>query len=282
MQAQPTPTRENADRALEKVLALFESGNLPTMVAQTVIHRMESDAPSAAWSLGNQLLMLLAGTTDARGFRQWQAVGRNVLKGAKAFHILAPVTVKGDPVIDPATGVERPTYRCVGFKAVPVFRMEDTNGAPITQADYTPATMPPLLDVAARLGVSVRWAPFLESAYGWYSPSSREITLCTHDVSTFFHELAHAAHGTFRELKGGQHAGQEIVAETVAATLCQLYGFEGYLAKSHEYIRAYAKGTDPAKAAMRLLTDVQRCLDVILQPAATAAPAPAPLGMVAA
>jgi hypothetical protein len=59
--------QETAEKALADVLALFESDRLPATIAETLIHRAEGDSPSAAWSLGNQLLMLLAGTTDARG-----------------------------------------------------------------------------------------------------------------------------------------------------------------------------------------------------------------------
>jgi hypothetical protein len=35
--------------------------------------------------------MLLAGTSDARGFGQWDEAGRWVVKGTKAFHILGPI-----------------------------------------------------------------------------------------------------------------------------------------------------------------------------------------------
>src|SRR4051794_40846156 len=45
-----------------------------------------------AWSLCNQLLVLLAGTADARGYRQWQEGGRHVKKGAKSIRILASCT----------------------------------------------------------------------------------------------------------------------------------------------------------------------------------------------
>ncbi len=38
--------------------------------------------------------MLMNETEDARGFRQWEKVGRRVKKGAKAFYILAPVRKK--------------------------------------------------------------------------------------------------------------------------------------------------------------------------------------------
>jgi hypothetical protein len=59
---------------------------------------------------------------------------------------------------------------------------------------------------------------------------------------------------------------QEIIAETVAAVLCRLYGYDGYLAEAREYIGWYAGQERPERAVMRLLGDVQRVLDVILEP----------------
>src|SRR5436309_43588 len=79
---------EAAEDALTEIVALFESGNLPESIAQTTIQRLADDCPSARWSLGNQLLALLAGTSDARGYKQWAEVGRHVKKGARAFRIL--------------------------------------------------------------------------------------------------------------------------------------------------------------------------------------------------
>lgn len=90
--------------------------------------------------------------------------------------------------------------------------------------------------------------------------------LCTHDVDAFFHELAHGIHNTIRPLQGGQHADQEIVAETVAAVLCEMYGYQGYLYHGFEYIKHYADTADAAetvKAIMKVLADVQKVLEVI-------------------
>jgi hypothetical protein len=38
--------------------------------------------------------VFIAGTEDARGFKQWKEVNRYVKKGAKAFVILAPRFIK--------------------------------------------------------------------------------------------------------------------------------------------------------------------------------------------
>src|SRR5580692_10390172 len=59
--------RAEADSALGEIVDMFETGELPELVAQTMIARAEGVAPMVQWSLGNQLLAIRAGTTDARG-----------------------------------------------------------------------------------------------------------------------------------------------------------------------------------------------------------------------
>ena len=91
----PSRAQQAAADALTSILGMFESGDdLPEAVATVMIARLEGLAPMASWSLGNQLLALRAGTTDARGYRQWQGVGRHVAKGCRAFYILGPRTRK--------------------------------------------------------------------------------------------------------------------------------------------------------------------------------------------
>jgi hypothetical protein len=172
---------------------------------------------------------------------------------------------------DPATGEELERTAVVGFVGVPVFKLEDTDGEPVVRPDYKPAELPPLFDVAGRLGVEVRWLPTDGRAYGYYCHGREEVVLCSPDAAVFWHELGHAAHQRVlersgRALKGGQHAGQETVAETVAAVIARLYDVElGQITTSADYIRGYAG--DPAKAVMRVLAEVQACLDLILEPA---------------
>jgi hypothetical protein len=265
------PSRqERADEALRSILDLFESDELPERIAETVIARAEGCSPSANWSLGNQLLMLLAGTTDARGFRQWKEVGRSVDKGAKAVYILGPVTRKIRET-DETTGEESERPIVTGFTTIPVFRIEDTNGASVEPPDYRPAEFPPLYDVAQAWGIRVEYAPFVARFKGYYRPSTDRIMLCSHDARVYLHELAHAAHARVlrargESLKGGQHAGQEIVAELTAAVLCRLYDLDGFLASSREYIADNSNG-NPGRGAMRVLNDVQACLRLLLEDA---------------
>ena len=250
---------------------MFESGNLPAAVARTVICGQAK--PCDKWSLGNRLLMMISGTDDARGFNQWQEVGRRVKKGAKAIYILAPVVKKKVTrriETDPETGEEREVEQVrtvtVGFRDIPVFRVEDTEGEPLP--DYAPPEPPPLFDVAKRFVENVKYRPFVGGYYGYFRPATKEIVLNTHDARTFFHELAHAVHHQVKPsgIKGGQYAEQEIVAETVACALCEMYGYSGYVWHGWEYIRRYAAldGQQALKAVMGVLADVEKVLDVIL------------------
>ncbi len=270
----PSRRQEAAEDALTAILEMFDSGELPEMIARTCIARLEGLAPCANWSLGNQLLMLRQGTTDARGFQQWKEVARNVCKGSKAVYILAPLTRKRTEK-DAETGEEMTRPFVAGFVGVPVFRYEDTEGLPIEREQYDPPAMPPLFEVAGALGVSVVWAPFATDALGFYQPNRERIVLCSHDENVFLHELAHAAHRRVlqargADLAGGQSESQEVVAEVVAATLCKLYGLDGYLWHGAEYVRSYAADKSPAKAALRVLGDVQAVLYLIIEAAGEA------------
>lgn len=271
---EPSKAQAAAAEALTSVLGMFESGDdLPEAVATVMIARLEGLAPMASWSLGNQLLALRAGTTDARGYRQWQQVGRHVAKGCRAFYILGPRTRKLTET-DAATGEETSRAIVTGFVGIPVFRFEDTEGMAIERENFDPPQLPPLHGVAAALGVSVEYAPAPHGCdyAGFYMPERERIVLVTHAERTFFHELAHAAHarilrGRGEDLAAGATA--EIVAETVAAALCALYGFGGYLYQGREYVKHYAEsvGLSAERAAFKCLADVQASLYLIVETA---------------
>ena len=92
-----------ANSVLDEVVGMFERDELPDLIAQTTIARLEG-APIGRWSLLNQLQAIKASTTDARGFRQWQEVGRQVKRGCRAFYILGPRMIgEEDPTLERRT-----------------------------------------------------------------------------------------------------------------------------------------------------------------------------------
>lgn len=269
--------KARTEEAVAAFLRMIETRRFPEVVGKLTILSRASDAPSAKWSAGNQALMIAAGTMDARGFRQWEEVGRRVKKGAKALYIFAPRTVKRVE-IDETTGEEIERYVLIGFTTTPVFRVEDTEGAPLPA--YDPPRLPPLIEVARAFGVSVTYAPQAGAWGGYYAPGREEIVLCTHAERVFFHELAHAAHYRLPEnaaTAASDTARKEIVAETAAAALCHIYGYRGYEAQSARYVEHYA-GTsgNPEKTLrelMRYVGEVKAVLELILTTADQLVPA---------
>jgi len=251
-----------------KLLTMFEQGTFPPATARTVIARIAGDEkPCSSWSILNQLIVLMSGTDDARGYRQWQEANRYVTKGAKAVYILVPLTRKTTVIVnDTNTGESREEARNIirGFKPTPVFRYEDTNGEPLPDYSYNPPTLPPLYNVARHYGM-VRYCAANGSILGSCSQLGT-LTLYSHDIDVFFHELAHQVHNTIKPLKGGQHTDQELVAEMTSCVLCELYGFLDYQWQGWEYMKAYTD-EDPIKtlrAIGLILNDVESVVMKIL------------------
>ena len=260
----------NLNEAVQNLMEMFRNQNFPEQVAFTIIKRRNTDSaakPSDRWSLGNLLIMAFIGkTADARTYKQWQAVNRYVKRGSKAFNIFAPMTRK---VKSSDTKNADDSYILIGFKPLPVFRYEDTEGEPLQKADYTPPVMPPFFDVAEKLGLSVSWEAFDNQAYGWFSPNSNSITLSSQDAFIYFHELAHAVNATFEDLKQNRQKA-EIVADLTAAVLCELQGISGYQQQTYYYIQQYCQDKSDngvIKAILNVLNDVEKIATIIIDTA---------------
>ncbi len=141
--------KEKIKQVLDGILERFKSGDIPEAVAYSM-YPMADDIPSAKWSLLNRILMFVAGTSDARGYKQWLSVNRYVKRGSKCFHILVPYIRK---IEDEETGEEKETL--VGFMSRPVFRYEDTDGEPLDSAELRILeVLLQLLQIDVPLGVS--------------------------------------------------------------------------------------------------------------------------------
>jgi hypothetical protein len=254
--------------ALSRIVNLFSTTELHKTVATAYIHT--AGKPSEKWSLSNQLIMLVSGTRDGRTYGAWQSAGRHVKKGSKAFYILEPRYVTkartdhetGEPVLHEGKPV---TYQVLaGFRASPRFRYEDTEGKPLEE--YRPRQLPPLMDVAEKWGMKVRYENTTVGEEGYYEPDTNTVVLCVEDPSVFFHELAHKAHSKFEQLKHMQDPEQEAVAELSACTLADIYGYD-VKGNSYDYIARYARGHSPeqvGRLCMKVLDKVKKVLDIIL------------------
>lgn len=256
------------EEAVSKLMKMFKSGEFPAQLATTIIRKSEADViPSDSWSLGNRILMTAQKTGDARGYKQWQEVNRQVKKGSKAIYILAPLTKKVKE-IDAETGEETTKVIVYSFRPLPVFRYEDTEGEPLPDYDYKPKKYPPFFDVAEKLGLSVEYRAKRSNFLGRYSPSTSSIQLCSEDAHVYYHELAHAVHNTFVDLKTYDADKAEIVAEFTASVLCELTGTKGYETQSYEYIKRYCGGAEKPegvlKKIMGVLSEVEKIVLTVI------------------
>jgi len=254
--------QDRVKQVLNNIVEKFKSGDIPEAVALATYPA--ANIPSSKWSFLNRTLMFLSGTGDARGFRQWHEVKRKVKKGSKAIYILVPCFKKET---DEETGGEKVVLR--GFKPMPVFTVEDTEGEKL---DYELLEVPdlPLMDRAIEWGLSVKAIPGNYRYYGYYSSGRKEIALASPDETVFFHELAHAGHDRLMgNIKGGQDPFQEIVAELCAHTLCKLTGREanGSFGHSYRYIEGYAEQMrmTPHAACLKVLSETEKVLNLILK-----------------
>ena len=263
--------------ASEKLLEMFKSQEFGPQLALTIIRRRADDPvnalPCNKWSIGNHILMWFFGRTDAAAtYLQWKNMNRRVVKNAKAFPIFSPVTAKVKKKKDDGTEEERVIIR--GFRAVPVFRIEDTIGVDLKASDYTPPEMPPLYKAAEKLGIRVYWRPMSQAAYGYYRPGDNSITLSSTDYVVWFHELAHAVREKLADTNADPNR-EEIIAETTASVLMEMqFGDHSYQQQAYQYIQSYCTDKSPEfvmKTVMGVLKDVEEVVNKILDAANEAA-----------
>ncbi len=245
---------------LNKIIDRFKSADIPEAVAVSMFPF--PDVPSAKWSLTNRTLMFLSGSMDARGIRQWNSVNRSVKRGTKALYILVPYLKQ----VEDDLGEER--HSLVGFGVAPVYRVEDTTGAPL---EYENIKVPdfPLMERAHDWGIDVRAASGNFRYYGYYAPGRKEIAVATSSECVFFHELAHCSHHILKgNLCAGQDPLQEIVAELSAQALALMVGksAEGITGNGYKYIERYAQkaGMKSHTACLKVLTETEKVLNLIL------------------
>ncbi len=257
--------------SIDSLLEIFKRGDFPEKIALSIIRRHEGDTiPADDWSLGNRALMLAQGTTDARGYKQWLEVNRFVKKGSRAIYILAPLTRKIKEK-DKVTGAEEEKVIITGFRPIPVFPVEATDGEPLPNFDYVPKTFPPFFDVAEKLNIKVEYRPMMGNYYGKFSTRGNQIQLCSQEAIVYYHELSHAIHHQFLvDLRVFDPDKAEVVAEFSAVVLCALSDIHhGHEHQAYQYIRHYCKKGEQKpegvmKKIMGVLSDVEKIVNIVL------------------
>jgi hypothetical protein len=177
-----------------------------------------------------------------------------VRAGEKAFHILIPLTKK---VEDAEDGKEKViTY---GFKTAAVFGYSQTEGEPLkgdVESQNWIAQLP-LIDVAKSWNLSVNsFSGERAKPLGYYK-HGQAIALGVENLSTWTHELIHAADDKLGHLaEKGQHWASETVAELGGAILLECLGYtqDSDRGGCFQYIKSYAEknGKDVLGACLKV------------------------------
>jgi len=181
------------------------------------------------YSAHNCLLIAMQ-RPDARrvaGYRAWQAVGRQVKKGAKGIAILCPAPIKAKT----ETGDD--TVIALRFRTGYVFDVADTEGEDLPEvtihavegARYD-ALLRQLVEIAERGGLSVKFKHRLADDANGISYGDGRIDLCANRApgnmcKTLIHEIAHERMHGAEERVTCTIQQKECQAEAVAYGVCQ-------------------------------------------------------------
>src|SRR5659263_660307 len=199
------PSQDHVKDAMQTLLKIFEDGNLEK-VARAVFKG--GDIPADKWSFLNHLLMYFNNTEE------------------KVNESGEKCTVESNVL--------------VGFKAVPVFRFEDTDGAPIISEGLKLDIPFEFNGLIQELGLKVDAVRFNGAVYGSYNPVRKEIKLASPEIEIFLHELSHAVDDRLNGLIAGQHKDQEVTAEFSGAVIGHLMGYKVSMGNVKEYIEHYS------------------------------------------
>lgn len=268
----PEERREQAEALHEKLTAqvatLAESENWKAWLrfAGTIRRR----------SFSNQMLILAQGGTYCLGYRQWEGLGRHVVKGAKSIKIFGYST-KRIVEVDDATGEETTSSRVI-YPVLSVFDVADTEGDPLPEqpaiyleGDDANGLFAPLAEFITAQGWDVALEDIAEDGLNGYTQgSTRRIRVDSKmapamQVKTLLHEIAHALLH-FDEDSTREHRGLiETEAESTAYAAGALLGIDTS-AWSIGYVAGWAGGdVDLIRStAANVLRAVNAIADAIL------------------
>lgn len=268
----PEERREQAEALHEKLTAqvatLAESENWKAWLrfAGTIRRR----------SFSNQMLILAQGGTYCLGYRQWEGLGRHVVKGAKSIKIFGYST-KRIVEVDDTTGEETTSSRVI-YPVLSVFDVADTEGDPLPEqpaiyleGDDANGLFAPLAEFITAQGWDVALEDIAEDGLNGYTQgSTRRIRVNSKmapamQVKTLLHEIAHALLH-FDEDSTREHRGLiETEAESTAYAAGALLGIDTS-AWSIGYVAGWAGGdVDLIRStAANVLRAVNAIADAIL------------------
>lgn len=232
--------KQIANKAVEELGRALERGHSETL--RTYLSAMSK---FRTYSLRN--VMLIASqrpsATRVAGYHTWKKLGRQVKKGATGILILAPITIRKSA--ESVAQEEGSTAKTIGFRAVYVFDVADTEGQPLPELGRTEGNpsgySDRLKDFVSGCGIQLEYSDEISPALGRCLPG--KIVLMpglspAEEFATLAHEVAHSLlHRTARRTQTSKRV-RETEAEAVAYVVCAAIGLKA--GRSADYIQLYS------------------------------------------
>ena len=269
---------------MDSIMQSLESGVEELFTSNRYQEFLKTMAKFHNYSFNNTMLIAMQrpGATLVTSYKNWQSMGRQVMKGEKGITIIAPAPykkMKEKEVLDenqrPIMGTDgKPKTEQVEvtvphFKAVTVFDIAQTSGEPIQ------TLAPELLTAAVQdfdsfmqaiqkiSPVPIRFDEIDGNANGYYHNADKEIVIKkglseSQTLKTTIHETAHAKlhDKEIMESLGVEkdRLTKEVEAESVAYCVCSSFGLD-----TSDYSFPYIAGW----SSSREMKEMKASMDVI-------------------
>ena len=247
--------------ALDKLAALLDEGHSDRL---TTLLKTMARFHKYSW---HNVFLIAAQRPDATrvaGFQTWRSLGRCVRRGEKGIAILAPI-VKQRGVDDASRDADAPNPGVVGFRAVHVFDIAQTDGEPLPEVAHASGDpgdrITAIRGAIVASGIEIEYADELDGPLG-VSLGGRIKTLRGLPPAEEFMVLAHEwAHELLH--RNGDRPGRdtrELEAEAVAFVVGEAVGLDAGQA-SRDYVQLYRGDREALEAS---LDRIQRTAATIL------------------
>ena len=269
---------------MDSIMQSLESGVEELFTSNRYQEFLKTMAKFHNYSFNNTMLIAMQrpGATLVTSYKNWQSMGRQVMKGEKGITIIAPAPykkMKEKEVLDenqrPIMGTdgkpktEKVEVTVPHFKAVTVFDIAQTSGEPIQ------TLAPELLTAAVQdfdsfmqaiqkiSPVPIRFDEIDGNANGYYHNADKEIVIKkglseSQTLKTAIHETAHAKlhDKEIMESLGVEkdRLTKEVEAESVAYCVCSSFGLD-----TSDYSFPYIAGW----SSSREMKEMKASMDVI-------------------
>jgi antirestriction protein ArdC len=263
----PKNTQELIQVSIDALIKALEAGHSDVLSSY-----LRAMGKFHTYSFGNILLIATQRptATHVAGIRTWNKLGRRVKRGEKGISIYAPlVASKRNRVVEPKQHNDDSTdMQLLGFRAVYVFDVEQTDGDPLPEMGNTVKgevgdKLEKLIEFVSTQQIKLEFsdsiAPACGISYGGLIRLLPEMEP-TEKLSTLIHELAHEMLHRAERRTLISKTVRETEAEAVAFVVCDALGLDTGSGSS-DYIQLYH---GDAKLLRESLEVVQRTAAIIL------------------